>query len=100
MSRDLKEGGRGREANWKGMQLQSPGALSLTWDVGGWRSGKEVRRLEHREGARKERGEGRGWGREGHRTGSRGSRAPVSLSDLLLREMGTIGGSVQRRVMI
>lgn len=51
MSRDLKEGGRSHEASWKGIAAAKPG--SLVAHLGHWRSSKEVRRLEHREGASK-----------------------------------------------
>lgn len=97
MSRDLKEGGRSHEASWKGMAVAKPG--SFVAHLGLWRSGKEVRKLEHRERASEGERGGNGAERE-MELDHMDPRGPVSLSDFLLSEVGTIGGSVQRRVMI
>lgn len=72
---------------------------SLVAHLGHWRSGKEVRRLGHRE--RVSEGERGGNGAEREMELDHvDPRGPVSLSDFLLSGVGTLGGSVQRRVAI
>lgn len=92
-----REGGALRPTG-KGRQLQSPGALWHTWDIGGAARRSEGWSTENERESRGERG-GNGAERE-MELDLMDPRGLLSFSDFLLSEVGTTEGSVQRRVTI